>query len=76
VPYAYSKDELNAEFVRRAEVLLTSGGFHVETSIAHRDYDVNAEIDKIIKADLVIFQFPLYNMSVPWALKNIWMMCF
>ncbi len=70
VPYEYAKGDLNAELVCLAGVALDNAGFSVETTIAHSDYDIDAEIAKIIAADIVIVQFPLYNMSVPWVLKK------
>ena len=70
VPYEYAKGDLNAEFVKLAEKALTGAGFSVDISVANGKYDIDAEIEKIIAADIVIVQFPLFNMSVPWGLKK------
>ena len=33
-------------------------------------YDINDEIDKFLWADVIIYHFPIFWMSVPWGMKK------
>lgn len=69
-PYSYSPGQLNATLVERAEAYFRANGYEVEKTVTAEEYDVDAEVEKIRSADVVILQMPLNWMGVPWSFKK------
>jgi len=65
-----SKGELNKSLVALAKDVLVQNGFSVKTTHIDDDYDVEQEINKIMWADFIIFQTPIYWFSIPWGFKK------
>jgi len=65
-----SKGELNKSLVTLAKDVLVQNGFSVITTHIDDDYDVEQEINKIMWADFIIFQTPIYWFSIPWGFKK------
>jgi modulator of drug activity B len=45
-------------------------GYEVQESVLEAGYDVNAEVDKHVWADLIILQSPVYWFGMPWIYKK------
>ncbi|SCZ70772.1 NAD(P)H-dependent oxidoreductase [Epibacterium ulvae] len=69
-PSDFTKGELNKSLVERAERLLSAEGHQVRHTAIASGYDVNAEADNYVWADVVVLQFPVNWMGVPWSFKK------
>ncbi|MFS4438113.1 NAD(P)H-dependent oxidoreductase [Paracoccaceae bacterium GXU_MW_L88] len=70
-PTPYSAGQLNAAIIARMTDHLSASGYAVQHSrAADQDWDIDAEIEKHVWADAVIWQFPVNSMGVPWPLKK------
>jgi modulator of drug activity B len=65
-----SKGELNRSLVELAKNVLVKNGFFVKNTHIDDDYDVEQEIKKMMWADFIIFQTPIYWFSIPWGFKK------
>lgn len=69
-PYDFAPGRLNASFVERARALLAGQGHEVRVSTVADGYDIHEEVDAHVWADIVIMQFPVNWMGVPWVFKK------
>lgn len=69
-PYPYSKGELNGAFITRAKDYLASIGSDVRLTEMAKGYDVENEVTNHQWADIVIMQFPINWMGLPWSFKK------
>jgi modulator of drug activity B len=49
---------------------LSDSEFTIEETYIEEAYEVSSEVEKFKKADYIIFQYPVYWMSVPWIAKK------
>lgn len=70
IPFGSAKGELNHHYAKLATELLSSHGCQVTVTQVKDDYDIPAEVAKMVAADLVIVQTPGFWMSIPWQLKK------
>ena len=69
-PYPFAKGRLNATLEERAKTYLEAQGHDVRVSRVAEAYDVDAEVENHIWADVVIMQFPVNWMMTPWSMKK------
>ena len=69
-PFAHSSGKLNHTLQTLAASLLEGAGFGVGQTIIDEGYDTEGEIKAILKADIIIYQFPGWWMGTPWPLKK------
>lgn len=69
-PYPFAEGRLNATFVDRARERLAGKGYEVRVTEVAKGYDVEAEVANHQWADVVIMQFPVNWMGVPWVFKK------
>ncbi|MEQ8824848.1 MAG: NAD(P)H-dependent oxidoreductase [Filomicrobium sp.] len=69
-PYPFAKGELNAAFTERARKHLEAVGHDVRLTEVATGYDVEAEVGNHQWADVIIMQFPVNWMGVPWSFKK------
>lgn len=72
--FAHSNGELNDTLTALANDHLTELGHEVQVSRTDSDYNTEAEVEKFLWADVVIYQMPGWWMGAPWTVKNILMM--
>ena len=65
-----SKGELNKSLVQLAEKVLSEKGYSVETTPTDGPYVADDEVEKMMRADFIIFQTPVYWFSIPWGFKK------
>ena len=65
-----AEGKLTNIFIEAANDFFTENGFNVKQSIVESDYSVQDELDKLAWADYILFQYPVYWMSVPWITKK------
>ena len=67
----HSGGTLNHAFVEKGRKTLEALGWTTDATQIENGWDVEAEVEKILKADLVVIQTPGWWMSTPWQLKNL-----
>ncbi len=66
----WSEGKLNQTFMDFAKTFFIEHGHDVAETFVERGYDPDLEIEKHIKADLVILQTPVNWFSAPWIYKK------
>ncbi|WP_245391876.1 NAD(P)H-dependent oxidoreductase [Salinicola aestuarinus] len=69
-PHPVSPGTLNATFVERAEAFFQRRGDDVRKTATADDYNIDAEIEKLKWADVVLLQSPINWMGVSWGMKK------
>ncbi|MEM8813320.1 MAG: NAD(P)H-dependent oxidoreductase [Pseudomonadota bacterium] len=69
-PYPFAKGELNAAFVDRARKHLSKAGHTVRLTEIANGYAVEEEVGNHQWADIILMQFPVNWMGVPWSFKK------
>lgn len=65
-----SKGNLNSTMQILAKEYFLSRSFEVLETHIQNGYDVQEEVQKMISADVIIWQFPVWWMTIPWNLKK------
>jgi len=65
-----SPGKLNKSLIDIAREVFSAKGCEVQSTHIEEDYDVETEVKKFLWADTIIFQTPVYWMSVPWGFKK------
>jgi len=68
--FAHSNGELNDTLTDFSESYLKALGHRVQVTRTDSDYDIQAEIEKYLWADVVIYQMPGWWMGAPWTMKK------
>lgn len=68
--FAHSNGELNDTLTDFSESHLKALGHTVQVTRTDSDYDIQAEIEKYLWADVVIYQMPGWWMGAPWTMKK------
>lgn len=68
--FAHSNGELNDTLTDFSESHLKALGYTVQVTRTDSDYDIQAEIEKYLWADIVIYQMPGWWMGAPWTMKK------
>jgi len=66
----FAEGKLTQEFIKKADEFFLSNGFEVKHTVIDIWYDPAEELEKLAWADAVVFQYPVYWMSVPWITKK------
>lgn len=69
-PYPFAKGELNAALIERAQKHLSSGGHNVRVTEVANGFDTEREVANHQWADVIIMQYPVNWMGVPWSFKK------
>lgn len=69
--FAHSNGQLNDTLTEVADGTLRDLGHDVRIVRADSDYDVKAEVQNFLWADVVIWQMPGWWMGAPWTVKSI-----
>lgn len=69
-PYPFAKGELNTALAERARSYFEITGHEVRLTEVANGYDVEQEIDNHQWADVIIMQYPVNWMGVPWVFKK------
>lgn len=69
-PFPTSPGQLNAALCSKARAFLEGEDCAVKTVNTSEPWDPDAQVDQQIWADLILVQFPLNSMGLPWSLKK------
>lgn len=61
---------LTNEYIKTANEFLEAKGFETKNTAIDKGYDVKEELEKWDWADFILFQYPVYWMSLPWTTKK------
>lgn len=64
--FANAGARLNASLQQVAYDTLVENGFNVEQTIIDDGYDELEEVEKYVRADIIIYQIPGFWMNAPW----------
>jgi len=65
-----SPGKLNKSLIDIAREKFTDKGYEIKYTHIEDEYNVSEEVEKFLWADIIIFQTPVYWMSVPWGFKK------
>ena len=65
-----AKGELTQAYINKANDFFVKNGFEVKHTNIEKGYEKEEECEKFEWADYVLFQYPVYWMSVPWIAKK------
>lgn len=68
--FGHSHGQLNHTLHATARELLTALGHQVKETVIDDGYDIQAEIEKFLWMDVVIWQMPGWWMGLPWTVKK------
>lgn len=66
----FAEGNLTKDYVHKAKEFFTDNGFNVKITVVEDGYNVDEEIEKLLWADAILLQCPVYWMSVPWITKK------
>ncbi|MEL6215346.1 MAG: NAD(P)H-dependent oxidoreductase, partial [Pseudomonadota bacterium] len=66
-PYPFAKGQLNTAMQTRIASFLQAQAFEIRTTQVAESYDIDTEIEKHQWADVIVMQFPVNWMGVPWS---------
>ena len=69
-PFPTSPGRLNAAFCSKAQSFLKDKDFAVRIVNTSEPWDTDAQVEHQIWANLILLQFPLNSMGLPWSLKK------
>lgn len=61
---------LTRSFINAASHYFEEKGYAIKHSVVQSEYDVAEEVEKLVWADYILFQFPVFWMGVPWITKK------
>ena len=65
-----AKGELTQNYIDKANDFFLKNGFEVKHTNIEKGYNIKEECEKFQWADYILFQYPVYWMSVPWIAKK------
>lgn len=66
----FAEGKLTQDYINKAKGFLNKNDFIIKETTIEVGYDFEEEIEKLLWADYIIFQYPVYWMSVPWIAKK------
>lgn len=69
-PFAHSQGRLNSTLHQMAHEWLSAQGHALEQTVVDDGYELEAEVDKYLWADVIVYQMPGWWMGAPWVLKK------
>lgn len=68
--FGHSRGSLNQHLSDVAEIYIRELGHIVDTTLIDNGYDIDEEISKWLKADIIIYQMAGWWMGTPWIVKK------
>jgi len=69
-PHAFAGGELNAMLSEVACAAITQAGATYEVTRAFEPFDPEVEVQRFLRADLIVYQMPAWWMGTPWPMKR------
>lgn len=65
-----ARGELTQKYIDKANNFFINNGFEVKQTHIEKGYNIEEEIEKFEWADYILFQYPVFWMSLPWIAKK------
>lgn len=65
-----ARGELTQHYIDKANEFFLNNGFDVKNTHIDKGYDIKEESDKLVWADYILLQYPVYWMGTPWITKK------
>ena len=65
-----ARGELTQHYIDKANKFFIKNGFEVKHTNIEKGYNIEEECEKFEWADFILFQYPVYWMSIPWIAKK------
>ncbi len=65
-----ARGELTQHYIDKANDFFINNGFEVKNTHIEKGYDIKEESDKLVWADYILLQYPVYWMGTPWITKK------
>ncbi len=65
-----ARGELTQHYIDKANEFFLNNGFDVKNTHIEKGYDIKEESDKLVWADYILLQYPVYWMGTPWITKK------
>ena len=62
--------KLNKSLIEIARKAFIDKGYEIQFTHIEDEYSAAEEVEKFIRADIILFQTPVYWMSIPWGFKK------
>lgn len=69
-PYPFAKGNLNSTLAKLAQDEAEKHGHEIRVTRVSEHYEIEAEVENHIWADIILLQFPVNWMGVPWSFKK------
>ena len=66
----FAQGNLTKDYINKAKSIFKKNDFNIKETIIEDGYDIKEEIEKLLWANSILFQYPVYWMSVPWLTKK------
>ncbi len=66
----FAEGNLTKDYISKATEFFESNDFTVKQTVIEDGYNGDEEIEKLLWADAILFQYPVYWMGVPWITKK------
>lgn len=66
----FAEGNLTRDYINKAKDFFNGKGFNLKETVIEEGYSVEEEIKKLLWADVVLLQYPVYWMSLPWITKK------
>ena len=67
---AVAEGNLTKLYIDAANEFCEKNGFAIKHSVVESEYDIKEEVEKLVWADYILLQYPVYWMGVPWITKK------
>lgn len=66
----FAEGKLTQEYINKATDFFNKNDFEIKHTNIDEYYEIKEELDKLLWADHIFFQYPVYWMSLPWKSKK------
>ncbi|MDD2791365.1 MAG: NAD(P)H-dependent oxidoreductase [Sulfurimonas sp.] len=66
----FAEGNLTKDYINKAKEFFTANGFSIKTTVVEGGYNPEEEIQKLLWADAILLQYPVYWMTLPWIAKK------
>lgn len=66
----FAEGNLTRDYINKADSFFNANGFEVKHTNIEAGYDSDEEIEKLLWADYILLQYPVYWMTLPWIAKK------
>lgn len=66
----FAEGNLTKDYINKAKDFFNANGFNIKQTVVEDGYSPKDEVEKLLWADAILLQYPVYWMSLPWITKK------